>query len=181
MKGSIVKAYAQDLLPLADAEGILERVKDELCYLRELLISKPRLKDFLNNPSISKDSKKGIISELLNNNLSPVTKNHLNLVIDEERQGLLIDIIGEFCRLVRKAEKVHVLVTTSAPLPNETAKRLSTELSLALGKDLELNLAVDDSILGGIILRIGDRIIDGSISGRLQRLGEYLKKDIKII
>ncbi len=178
MKGSIVKAYAQDLLPLAATEGILERVKDELCYLRELLISIPRLKEFLNNPSISKDSKKGIVFELFNNNLSPVTKNHLSLVIDEERQGLLIDIIGEFSRLVRKAEKVHVLVTTSAPLPDETAKRLLRELSLALGKDPELKLAVDDSILGGIILRIGDRIVDGSISGRLHRLGEYLKKRI---
>ncbi|HLF86599.1 MAG TPA: ATP synthase F1 subunit delta [Nitrospiria bacterium] len=178
MKGSIVKAYAQDLLPLADAEGILERVKDELCYLRELLISIPRLKDFLNNPSISKDSKKGIISELLNNNLSPVTRNHLSLVIDEDRQGLLIDIIGEFCRLVRKTEKVQVLVTSSAPLPDETTKRLLRELSLALGKDLELNLAVDDSILGGVILRIGDRIVDGSISGRLRRLGEHLKQGI---
>lgn len=178
MKGSIVKAYAQDLMPLAATEGILERVKDELCCLRELLISIPRLKDFLNNPGISKDSKKGIVSELLNNNLSPVTKNHLNLIIDEERQGLLIDIIGEFCRLVRKAEKVQVLVTSFAPLPDEIAKRLSRELSLALGKDLELNLAVDDSILGGIILRIGDRIIDGSIRGRLQRLGEHLKQGI---
>ncbi len=178
MKGSIVKAYAQDLMPLADAEGILERVKDELCYLRELLISIPRLKEFLNNPNISKDSKKGIVSELFNNNLSPVTKNHLSLVIDEGRQGLLIDIIREFSRLVRKAEKVHVFVTTSAPLPEEIAKRLSRELSLSLGREPELKLLVDNSILGGIILKIGDRIVDGSISGRLQRLGESLKRRI---
>lgn len=177
-KGSIVRAYAQDLLPLAATEGILERVKDELCYLRELLISIPRLKEFLNNPNISNDAKKGILSELFNNNLSPVTMNHLSLIIDEKRQGILIDIIDEFLRQVRKVEKVQVIAITSEPLTDETAKRLSQELSRAIGKDTDLELAIDETILGGIILRIGDRIIDGSLSGRLQRLGEYLKKSI---
>lgn len=177
-KSSVIKAYAQDLLPLAITEGILERVKNEFDYLKELLTSIPRLKDFLNNPSIAKEAKKGIIYELFSNNLSPVTMNHLSLIIDEERHGMLLDIIDEFFKLARKAEKVVIYVTTSIPLPEETARVLSDELSSATGRETDLKMSVDESILGGIIVRVGDRIIDGSLSGRLQRIGDSLKKRI---
>lgn len=175
-KGSIAKAYAQDLLPLAINEGILDRIKDELNYIRELLTSTPKLTEFINNPNIAKEVKKGIISELFSNNISPITMNHLSLMIDEGRQGMLLDIIEEFFKQAMIAEnRVVAYATTSIPIPNKTANLLSGELSKLTGKEIDLVIAVDKSILGGIIIRIGDKVIDGSLSGRMQRMGKYLK------
>lgn len=94
---------------------------------------------------------------------------------DGEGNGMLLEIIEEFLNQARmEGQKPMAYVTTAVPIPDDTAKRLLLEISRLTGKETNLKLSVDESILGGVIVRIGDRIIDGSLKARLQGIRDEL-------
>lgn len=94
---------------------------------------------------------------------------------DGEGNGMLLEIMEEFLNQARmEGQKTMAYVTTAVPIPDDTAKRLLLEISRLTGKETNLKLSVDESILGGVIVRIGDRVIDGSLKARLQRIRDEL-------
>lgn len=95
--------------------------------------------------------------------------------IEEGRNGMLLDTVEEFLNQVWIADqKAVAYVTTAVPIPDDTAKRLLNELSRLIGKEIDLKTSVDESILGGVVVRIGDQVIDGSLKTRLQRIRDEL-------
>jgi len=168
---SVVKGYANGLFQVAKSEELVEVVEDELYKLREVLKKNAELREFLSNLRIAPEGKKKALMEIFGNRVSSITLNHLNLVIDQGRQRKLVPIIEEYFALVTAArEKVTAEIITSVPLSEKMAEKLARELTKVTKKQVFLKPRVDPSILGGAIIRVEDKIIDGSLRHQLDQM-----------
>ncbi len=167
----IVSAYAESLFRLATAEEIADRVEEELHELERLYRENAEMKEFINNPRVKAEGKKNALSELLGDKLSRVTLNHLNLIVDQERGRMLPKIAEEYYRLAGEARaKVTAEVITAVPISDDIRAKLGEQLSRLSNKEVYLRARVEESILGGAIVRIGDKVLDGSVRNKLNQL-----------
>jgi F-type H+-transporting ATPase subunit delta len=165
---SIVKGYAEALFHVAKSEGLLETVEDELYALREALQGNAQLREFLSNLRVASEGKKKALVEILGTRLSPVTLNHLNLIIDQGRERNIAAIAEAFASLAAASrEKITAEVITSIPLSEKMAEKLSRALTKVTKKQVFLRPRVDSSILGGAIVRVENKVIDGSLRQQL--------------
>jgi len=171
----IVSAYAESLFRLASAEEMADRVEEELHELERLYQSNPEMKEFVNNPGIRAEGKKDALAELLGDKLSRVTLNHMYLLIDQERGRMLPKVAEEYYRLASEARaKVTAEVVTAVPISDDSRERLGAELRKLTQKDVYLRARVDESIVGGAIVRVGDKVLDGSVRNKLNQLKKLM-------
>jgi F-type H+-transporting ATPase subunit delta len=176
---ALVKGYASAVFHVAKSEDLVEVVEDELYKLKEVLGKNADLREFLSNLRIAPEGKKKALMEIFGNKVSPVTLNHLNLVIDQGRQRKLGAIIEEYFALAAAArEKVTAEIITSVPLSEKMAEKLRRKLTKVTKKQVFLKPRVDPSILGGAIVRVENKIIDGSLR---RQLGQMRRAMVKII
>ena len=180
IKGSeIIRGYAHAILWVAQGEGMLDRVEQDLAQFKEVLEKNYPLQAFLKDPKVTSEGKQKAIAEILGREVSGMTLSHISLVIGQERGDLLLEIVEQFFHLAAESRrKITAEVTTAVPLPEETRKKLEKVFSELIGQAVFLKTSVDPSLLGAIVVRIGERIIDGSIRGQLDRLREGISKDI---
>lgn len=173
----ISRRYAKALFELAHEAGCIDKVLKELTFISGLLNESPRLPAVLESMEESPGMKKDFISELSDKvKLSAIVKNTLFLLIDRGLIHLFCDIFYEyvsvnesFCRLMR------LNVTVSNQSYSDMAKKDIEKLFKSLLKrDVICNVKVDSSIIGGVILRMGDTVIDKSIKGRLERMRQEI-------
>jgi len=168
---TIVDGYAESLFQVAKSENLVEVVEDELDRLKETLRGNPDLREFLSNPRIAPEGKKKALVEIFGEKVSSITLNHLNMLIDQGRQRKLVPIIECFAGLAAAArEKVTAEVITSIPLSDKMVQKLSRELGKVTKKQVFLKPRVDPSILGGAIIRVENKIIDGSLRHQLGQM-----------
>ncbi len=173
----LVRGYAEALFQVARAEESLDRTEEELTRLKSSLESNAELKEFLSNPQIPPDGKKSAFSQIFGEKLSPLTLHWINMVVDQGRQRKLPTIIETFFGLAQEArEKVTAEVISSIPLSEEMIERLEKELSRTSKKRVFLKPTVEESILGGVIVKIENKIIDGSIKHRLEEIKKEMVK-----
>ncbi len=173
----LVKSYAEALFQVARAEGALDRVEEELTRLNTSLDSNAELREILSDSKISFEGKKSALSEIFGGKISPITLHWINMIVDQDRQRRLPTIIEAFFTSAQEArEKVTAEVVTSVPLPEDQADRLAQELSKVTKKRVFLKPMVDDSILGGVIVKIENKVIDGSIKHRLEEVKHEMIK-----
>ncbi len=173
----VVRSYAEALFQVARAEDSLDRVEEELTRLKNGLESNAEVKEFLSNLQISPEGKKSALFQIFGEKISTITLNWINLVIDQGRQRRLPNIIEAFFTLARESrEKVTAEVVTSVPLSEDLVQRLEKELSRASKKQVFLKPMVDESILGGVIVKIENKIIDGSVKHRLEEMKQEMVK-----
>jgi F-type H+-transporting ATPase subunit delta len=168
-------AYARALFEMAQAEGVISRVEEELFRLRELLKNNPDLLEFLKDPNVRHEGKRKALSDLFQGRVHPLVLNTLITLSDQDRAGRVLQVIEEFSASAASAtQKVSGEITTAIPLDNATLTRLATELSRITGKSVQLFQKVDPSILGGAIIKVGEQIIDGSLRRKLDQIKERL-------
>lgn len=173
----LVRGYAEALFQVARAEESIDRVEEELTRLKDSLESNAQVKEFLSNPQISSGGKKSALFQIFGEKISPITLNWINMVIDQGRQRRLPTIIEAFFALAQESrEKVTAEVITSVPLSEDLVQRLEKELSRASKKRVFLKPMVDESILGGVIVKIENKIIDGSVKHRLEEMKQEMVK-----
>ncbi len=173
----LVRAYAESLFHVARAEDMIDRVEEELTHLNKALDTNAELREFLSNPAVSPAGKKDALVRIFSKAISPVTLHWINMVMDQGRQRRLPVIIEDFITLAQDArEKVTAEVITSTPLSEDLAKRLETELSRVTKKRVFLKPLVDESILGGVIVKVEDKVIDGSVRHRLEEIKREMTK-----
>lgn len=173
----LVMAYAQGLFQMARAEGLLDRAEEELTRLQKAIETHASLKEFLSAPDISPEGKKSALSEIFGQSLSPLLLHWVETVVDQGRQRKLPAMIEAFCRLAEEArEKVTAEVITSIPLPEDLARRFEEELSRVTRKRVFVKPFVDESILGGVIVKLGDKVIDGSLRHRLEEVKQEMMR-----
>ena len=171
----IVSAYAESLFRLASAEEVVERVEEELHEIERLYSDNPEMKEFINNPRVKAEGKKDALVELLGDKLSRITLNHMHLLIDQERGRMLPKVAEEFYRLAGEARaKVTAEVITAVPISDGTREQLGETLKKLTKKDVYLRARVDESILGGAVVRVGDKVLDGSVRSKLNQLKKQM-------
>jgi F-type H+-transporting ATPase subunit delta len=172
-----IDGYAAAILEVAKAEGELARVGDEMFRIARAFESSVELRDALTDPRLPVERKKGIVDDLLGGKSSSLAVNLVNFVIGV---GMASDLPAIADRLAERAaaerNKVIAEVRTAIDLDDKTIARLAVSLSRATGKDVEVKTVVDPRVVGGVVARVGDTVIDGSLSHRMQEVRETLTR-----
>jgi F-type H+-transporting ATPase subunit delta len=171
------RGYASGLLEVARAEGAVARVGDELHRIARALESSAELRLALSDPRLPLERKQGIVEDLLGGRVLPLTLHLVNFVVSAGRSGDL-PAIADALAAQAAAERDHVVaeVRTAFELNEETVQRLADSLSRATGKQVEVKTVIDPTLLGGIVARVGDTVIDGSLRHRLDGLRQALQR-----
>ena len=175
--GSIARRYSRSLFEIAQERGNIDGQIAELDLVVKALNADPFAQFQFENKMISSADKKSAVNRVLEGKVSPITRNFLNLLIDKGREGHLKDIVAEFGRLADEAKGiVEVEVRTAVALPEAELNALKAGLSSNLGKTVRLSTRVDRELIGGVVVKIGDQLLDGSVRTRLQALKTRLAK-----
>ena len=171
-----VDGYATALFEVARAEGVLPKVEEELFSLSHLLAGNDELRTTLADPAIPGDRKQAIIDELIGKRSQPVTALLVSFVVSAGRARELPAIISNLVERAAASRRHAVAEVRSAvPLDDDQRRRLATALSTNLGKEVEVKVYVDPSVLGGLSARVGDVVIDGTVRHRLDQLKETIR------
>ena len=172
----VSKVYGDALFEEAMEKNVLSQWYEEIGALRTISLENPDLAQFLNHPQIIKEEKKKVVEAIFSGKLSDGLLGFLVTVIEKGRQNDMIPICDYFTDRVKAYKKIGVVKVTSAlPLSEDQKKRVEERLLETTGfVSLETEYAVDESLLGGLVIRIGDRVVDSSIKTRLYELKKEL-------
>jgi F-type H+-transporting ATPase subunit delta len=166
------RRYARAVFELAQQEGQIEEWHRRVVRVRELL-SDPQVAAVLANPTISMEQRESLVTGT--RILDEGETNLARLLIESGRVGEVAEIEEEFQRLGdEEAGRVRATVTTAIELEARDRDRVARELSRRLAKDVRISVVVDPSILGGMKLQYGDRIVDASVATKLEQLRRRL-------
>jgi len=170
-----VRGYAQALFAVAEAEGQHEQVEDELFRFGKELERQADLREALIDPALPADRKKGMLQELLGQKASRHTVALLGFIVEQGRARELPSIIEALTEVAAERRRHAVAeVRVAVSLDEDHRRRLAEALAKATGKDVDLRVLVDPSILGGVVARVGDQVFDGSIKRKLEMAREQL-------
>jgi F-type H+-transporting ATPase subunit delta len=172
---TVARSYAEALLELAERHGGLEPFLSAVELLAGALHEDPKFRLFLETPRIDEQAKKDVLRRTFQGRVPPAFLNFLLVVVDKRRQRLFGAVAKEFYALVdERMGRTHVDVTVSRPLGEEELGALTGQLSTLLDRKAIPHVRVDPGILGGVIIRAGDTIYDGSLRRRLDRMRTLL-------
>ena len=170
-----VEGYAKALFQIAQAEGALDQVEDELFRFARTLENEIRLRDALIDPQLPVERRVAMLHELLGAKASPHTVNLISFVVEQGRARDLIPIIDSLVELAAaERQKAVAEVRTAVPLDEEQRARLQQALKDATKKEITLKVIVDPSVVGGLVARVGDLVFDASVRRRLELAKEKL-------
>jgi F-type H+-transporting ATPase subunit delta len=173
----VIHGYAEALFRVVKAENELDRVADELYRFGKVLESNHELKTALTEVGADRQQRQKILSELLTDKVSPNTLGLLWFVVDQGRGRQLPQILTELTALAAEARDAVVAEVRSAvALDDNQKQQLADVLGKATGKKVEVKVIVDPSIIGGVVTKVGDTIIDGSVKRRLEQLKEQVRR-----
>lgn len=171
-----IDGYANAVFELAGAEGELARVEQEIFAISQSIASAPELREALTDPRIPSDRKQSIVDDLVGGRASEVTVNIVGLIISQGRASDLPEIAERLSSRAAAAEgKAVAEVRSAVELDDATIDRLAAALRKRLGRAVEVRAIVDPEVVGGIVTRVGDTVIDGSVARRLQSLRQTLQ------
>jgi F-type H+-transporting ATPase subunit delta len=170
-----IEGYAKALLDIAQAEGVLDQVEDELFRFARTLENEIRLRDALVDPQLPVERRVAMLRELLGQKATQHTVNLIGFVVEQGRARELIQIIDSLVELAAKErQKAVAEVRTAVALDDDQRARLERALREATGKEITLKVIVDPSVVGGLVARVGDLVFDASVRRRLERAKEEL-------
>lgn len=175
LKGAVSSRYAEALYNVVVEQKTMDQTEQELKLVVDAIESVGDLRKILDHPLITIKEKKDIVSEIFKDKISPITLNFLYLLIDNYRQFFLKDIFAAYVELVNSARQViQAEVISAFELEKTEKEKLGGIIQSFTGKKVEPVFKVDSLIIGGVVLRIGDKVIDGSIRSKLNSLREHL-------
>ena len=173
----IAKPYAQALYDAAAEQAALSRIVGDANQIISLAQESKDFEQFLTNPILSPQFKSEMFQQLLSEAVQPLTLNFLLLLASKQRERFLVAILQAFLKLVDlKAGRVVAQVTSAVTLSDAQQASLVQQLSDYSGAEVRLELSEDTAIKGGIIVRLGDTVFDGSVTTQLQRLRPLLAR-----
>ncbi|MBI4287268.1 MAG: ATP synthase F1 subunit delta [Chloroflexi bacterium] len=169
MAKALARRHAQAIFQIALQQNTLEVWRADLKRLAEALTDEVA-RHFWDNPRVRLDKKIVALKSVLEG-VSPLVLNLAGLLMARGRLGIVNDLVDEYGRMVDAHHGIlHADVTTAVALDEASQQKLVQGLGEALGKKVTVKASVDPAILGGMIARVGDRVIDGSIKTRLENL-----------
>ena len=172
--GVAARRYAQAVFAMADRAGTLDRWERDLPSLADAF-GDPLLATVVASPRTPEAEKRSTSQRLLGTDAEPLVLNMASLLIERGRLGMLPALYAAFRELMLERRGIAVAyVTTAVPLNEEEQAAVQRRLGALVGKQIELRAEVDPNIIGGIVARVGDQLIDGSVINQLRRLRERL-------
>lgn len=174
----VSKVYGDALFEEAMEKDMLTLWYEEIQSLKTIFLENSDLVQFLNHPQIIKEEKVKVIENIFAKRLSDGLLGFLVIVIEKGRQNDILSICDYFIGRVKEYKKIGVVTVTSAVELSEIQKKRVEERLLETTPfvSLEITYAVDEALLGGLVIRIGDRVVDSSIRTRLEELKRDLMK-----
>lgn len=172
---TVARRYAQALIEQAEASGSVEATDQDVALLRESLEGSADLNRFFESPIISREKKNAVVDALFGERVSSLTLRTLQLLVDKRREGQITDVLAAY-REVRNTQQgiVDVSVRSARSLSEADRQAVAGALEKRLGKQVRLEVSVHASLIGGIVVKVGDTVYDGSVSNRLASLRERL-------
>ena len=170
-----VEAYAKALLEIARVEGDVQQVEDELFRVARTIEANDALRNALTDQAIPVELRQGIVEDLLGGRASTTTTNLVSFVVGAGRSRDLPAIIDELIQGAAESRDEEVAeVRTAHPLNEDQRRRLTQALERRFDRKIDLKVTVDPEVLGGLVVTVGDEVIDGSVKSRLQQLRKSL-------
>ena len=176
----VAKRYSQALFEIAEEEKNYEKYFEDLGKFSAVLEKNENLREFLFNPVFERDDKKAVIGEVLQRiSLDEISVNFLKLLVDKGRINILEDVVNAYQQLMDQAlNKVRVNVKTAFPLSDDLVAKIKMIMEGLTKKQVEMVVEEDLTLLGGIVVKIGDTLYDGSVKAQLAKIKELLGEEI---
>ena len=172
---TVARNYAETLFELATRNDALQQYGDAIETVAKLIDEDAKFRLFMETPRIDDAAKKAVIRKAFAEVMPKHVVNFVLVTVDKRRQRLLRSIAQQFHALLdAHMGREHVQVTVARPLDDATREVITEKLSAALGKDAIPHVRVDAGIVGGLVVRTGDTIYDGSIRRRLEGMRRRL-------
>ncbi|KJS15132.1 MAG: ATP synthase F0F1 subunit delta [Peptococcaceae bacterium BRH_c4b] len=176
LKGAVGGRYAEALYELARRDDKVDLVEQELRTVSQLIVEDRDLQKILYHPRITAEEKKDLLKVLFEGKISEVTFEFLKLLVERQREQFLPDIVEYFVNKANYDRNITAAGISSAiELTAGEKKDIETMLAKITGKKVVTEYSVDLALIGGVVVRIGDRVIDGSIRTRLEAMREHLR------
>jgi F-type H+-transporting ATPase subunit delta len=170
-----IEGYARALFEIARAEGTLDEVEDELFRFARSYESSDALRNALTDEQIPAAKRQAIVEDLLGGKATSTTTQLVSMVIGSGRGRDLPAIVDKLVARASSSKNLEVAeVRTAVPLTADQTTRLAAALVNATGKQVNLKVVVDPSVIGGLVATVGDTVIDGSVRTRIDQLKSRL-------
>ena len=169
------RPYAIAAFKQASEEGKLSEW-GEMLELLARVTSDATMRGLIANPNVNNEQLAKLIIDVCGERLSATCRNLVRLLAENERLDVVEDIAAEYAQERARAEGLsHIDVTSAFELSDEQQKAIGESMSKRLGTRVDMSVKVDDALIGGVIIRAGDLVIDASLRGRLEQLGQTLR------
>ncbi|WP_058486017.1 F0F1 ATP synthase subunit delta [Defluviitalea phaphyphila] len=171
MEQLIAKRYSKALFDLAIERDTLDEFENQVEIVYQILTNNKEYIQILQNPRVLMEEKIKLIKEAFSSKVLDEIMGLLILVVKKNREEYLLDILNTFLEEVKKYKGiVKAVVISAVPLNSEQISRIREKLTYSLKKNIQIDTQIDPSIIGGLKIRVGDRILDSSIKGKLDSL-----------
>lgn len=170
--------YATALFGLASESGSVDAVADDMAALERAIAGSTDLQGLIKNPLLGRDDQiRGIVAIAEKAGFNPLSCKFLGLVANNRRLFFVSQMIKDFAKLVSVARgEISADVASAAPLTDAQIGRVKDALAEVVGQDVKLRTSVDESLLGGLVIKVGSRMIDNSLRTKIQNLKVAMKE-----
>ena len=173
---TVARRYASALADVVIERKEEREVKQEIDQWASMIEANPQLKEVFANPTVAYDEKRKVLEELITRSrVTPTTASFLRVLLRNQRLSQLRDVAERFSQVLdERGGVVSASVTTAKPIPEDLQNQLRETLTAATGRNVRVTFNTDETIIGGLVARIGSTIFDGSVQNRLERLSDEL-------
>lgn len=174
----VEKIYGDALFELSVEKNQIDILYEEARFVKDIIKNNSDLIQLLNHPKVSKDEKEKVVENIFKNRLTDDMTGFLVLIVKKSRQKDIKMILDYFIGRVKEYKKIGVATVKTAYVMNESQKESieSKLISTTEYKSFEIQYVVDESLIGGMIIRVGDRVIDSSIKNKIEKMSKELYK-----
>jgi len=178
IRSKVSKRYAKALMSLGHEDGHLQEYGRDLRDFTDLCIQNEEFRKVISNPVFSVDDRKKLLGVVLEKSgFTGTVRNFLNLLLDKKRIGAVEEIMDYYAILTDQISNIaRAEIVTPRPLKKEAMNKLEKVLGDMTSKTVKMQVREDKSLIGGLIVKIGDLVLDGSIKVQLEGLRESLKR-----
>ncbi|MEG3847239.1 ATP synthase F1 subunit delta [Microcoleus sp. herbarium19] len=169
----VLQPYASALMSLAKSNNLSEQFGNDIRSLLSLLESSEDLRQFLGNPLVKPDAKKAVIRQIAGEEMNPLMRSFLSLLVDKGRILFLEGIGKQYLTQLRALNQtVLAEVTSAVPLSDAQQETVREKVqAMTSARQVEIETKIDADLIGGVVIKVGSQVIDASLRGQLRRLG----------
>jgi F-type H+-transporting ATPase subunit delta len=172
MSDSIVAyRYAKALIDLANEKGVVKEVNTDMSFFEQICLENDNFVAVMANPIVRHDKKLNILKKIFENNVNDVTFSIFKVLTKKNREKLIFPIAKEFQKIFNQQNGIqHITVSTATPLTPEQRQSFKAMVAKSSNLEIVLNEKIDESLIGGFVLKVGDTQIDTSVKKKLNQL-----------